>query len=340
MRSIFPLMRAATAILILFIGISSGPAQTPPLEKLRVGYVPAIIAAPVAVIEKEGWAREAGLEVTLVRAPHPPALVQAAANGQLDIIYAGSTLFAMSIANRIPLKIIAGGSWDTISLAAQGPLLQEIKAEGLVNALTGFSKKHGRKPKLAVTNPAGIPHVMTLYWMRHVAKIDPAAVEWIHANLDQVQGLALSHAVDAFATWEPMTAALEEKRLGFEIVAQPRELFPLGPAPAGVVAARADLIKKNRPLVDRWLALHRRATTLLQTDAQRAALGMQIIFGQGLVQPATLVQAMERSRSTFSADLESLKKPLSVLAQLLVEEKLAPRIADPAALFANEISAK
>ena len=59
------------------------------LTPVRIGYVPVIGASALYVADRAGWAREAGLDLKLVRFDSGPAAIQALSSGTLDMLAIG-----------------------------------------------------------------------------------------------------------------------------------------------------------------------------------------------------------------------------------------------------------
>jgi len=57
--------------------------------KVRLAYVPVIGAAPVFIAEKAGWAKAAGIDLSLVRFESGPVAINAAVSGTIDALAVG-----------------------------------------------------------------------------------------------------------------------------------------------------------------------------------------------------------------------------------------------------------
>lgn len=79
--------RAALVGLTATLAMAALPASAQ--VKLQVGYIPVLGVSQLFVLEGEGWAKEAGLDLQITRFDSGPAMIQALAFGKLDVLYAG-----------------------------------------------------------------------------------------------------------------------------------------------------------------------------------------------------------------------------------------------------------
>ena len=74
---------------------------------VRVGNIPVIGAAPIFVVDHEGWARQAGLDLTLTTFQSGPHAIQALASGTLDVYVAGIAPLGVARSRGIDVKVVA-----------------------------------------------------------------------------------------------------------------------------------------------------------------------------------------------------------------------------------------
>jgi len=85
-------------------------APTGELKKVKMGYVPVSIFAPVFVAKEKGYFAEQGLDVSLEPFPGGSDPVVLTASGQLDLGIGGAgPAFWNAIAQGLPIKVIAPG---------------------------------------------------------------------------------------------------------------------------------------------------------------------------------------------------------------------------------------
>jgi hypothetical protein len=80
-----PFLTLAAAAFAALVAASPGFAQT----QVRVGVIPVLGVAPIFVVDKEGWAKEAGFDFKFTTFESGPVMIQALASGTLDVYVAG-----------------------------------------------------------------------------------------------------------------------------------------------------------------------------------------------------------------------------------------------------------
>src|SRR5580704_7562657 len=86
------------AIAVATMAVSPAAADA---VKIRLGYVPVTGAGPIFVLTGEGWAQQAGLDITPVEFQSGPNAVQAFASGSLDVLTIGIAPIAVARAKGI-----------------------------------------------------------------------------------------------------------------------------------------------------------------------------------------------------------------------------------------------
>ena len=83
-------------------------------QTLRVGIIPILGAAPVIVLDKEGWAKQAGLELSFITFESGPNMIQALASGTLDVYVAGVAPLAVARAKGVEVKVVTATAVEEI----------------------------------------------------------------------------------------------------------------------------------------------------------------------------------------------------------------------------------
>ena len=128
-----PVLRGL-AVFVLAIGLLSqtgASAQT----KLKVAYIPIMPMAQLFVMEGEGWTKEAGLELELTKFSSGPAIVQAIASGDFDVMYFGIGPAMVSRARGVPLKVVASAGIEQIAVITRGDFGATMAAAAVAWAL-------------------------------------------------------------------------------------------------------------------------------------------------------------------------------------------------------------
>lgn len=312
----FPVLIAA---LLYATGAS---AQT----ALKVAYIPIMPMSQLYVMEGEGWTEEAGLTLELTKFSSGPAIVQAIASGAYDVMYFGIGPAMVSRANNVPIKVVASNVIEQIALIAQGRFAEIMKAaESPLKGVQQFTAETGRKPKIASLPKGSVPDTVFRYWLMRAAGMTVDDIDIVGMGTDKVQQAMLARSVDGASILEPVVTIIRERLDETYMIAQGGQMLPN--QPGAVVAVREIVIAEKRDAVAKLVALHIRATKLINEDPKRAAKHVHAFLGQGLVPLETFEKALTSSISNFvddpraiipatkvmhdfSAELGTLKKPV------------------------------
>ena len=139
----------------------------------RVGVIPIIGAAPIFVAEKEGWVKEAGLDLTFTTFESGPAMIQALASGTIDIYVAGVAPLGVARSRGVDVKVVASTATGENVFVAVPRLAAHFK-EGVshAQAFKAYKAATGKPARLA-TQPAGsVPNATLQYWLWEQIKAD------------------------------------------------------------------------------------------------------------------------------------------------------------------------
>jgi len=179
--------RLLALLLAMLIPAASAQAADPTTH-LEVGYMPILPVAQLFVMEGEGWTSDAGLELSLTRFSSGPAMVQALASGELDVMYFGIGPAMVARANGVPIKVLAASIREQIGLVARGELADSFaRVEDPAEAIARFTEAQGRKPKIATFPRGSVPDTVLRHWLVKQLGIGEEAVEIIAMGADRVQ---------------------------------------------------------------------------------------------------------------------------------------------------------
>jgi ABC-type nitrate/sulfonate/bicarbonate transport system substrate-binding protein len=85
MKKIISIFKFLFFASIIFLWSCNGGCNSPQSNKLKIGYVPIAVALPLLVANDEGYFKEQGFEVEMVRMASSNELANAATSGQLDV---------------------------------------------------------------------------------------------------------------------------------------------------------------------------------------------------------------------------------------------------------------
>jgi NitT/TauT family transport system substrate-binding protein len=291
---------AAAAALPVVAGVRAHAAAP-----VRVGIIPVIGAAPVIVLNGEGWAKQAGLDLQFVTFESGPNMIQALASGTLDVYVAGVAPLAVARAKGIDVRVATATAVEEMVMVAGPKLAVEFKpgVSGAA-AIAALRASLGRPVKLA-TQPAGsVPNTTLQHWLWEVVKADKADVEIVPMGIDATQQALLTGAVEGATIREPAVTIVTKRDPRTRVVALGGEMFPNQP---GTVVAFSGAFLQRDPkgaqaLVDQVV----KAVELIKKDPDRAAPHVEAALGKGIVDRATIRAALTSPASKFVADPASI----------------------------------
>jgi len=266
--------------------------------RIEIGYIPILASAPLLIIDAEGWAKEAGLELKLTRFDSGPAAIQALAAGRVDVIYAGIGPVLVARGSGIDVSVIANSAVEELALVGRGELASFAKGHSGKEAIEAYFAKTGRKVKISTQPPGSVPDTVLRHWLIKVAKIDLAKVELISMGIEKSQQALLAGAVEAAMLREPNITVARDMDAQAAVLALGGEMFPN--QPGTVVTAGGAFLKAHPEAAAALVRLHLKASALIAADKARAAKDAQDYIGKGLIELATTQRAMEASK--FVAD--------------------------------------
>lgn len=294
--------RAALILILLPLSLAARADDV----TLRVGYIPIMPMSQLFVMEGAGWTRDAGLHLKLTRFSSGPAMVQALASGTLDVAYIGIGPAMVSKAKGVPIKVVAANVYDQMAVIARGDFATAWQAHPGAEAVKAFEKKHGRKLKIATLPKGSVPDTVLHYWVQKQLGVNPDQVDIIGMGASSVQQALLAGSVDAASIMEPILTVVGQRLPDAKVVARGNAMMP--EHPGAVVAVTEAAIKAHPDAIRKLVALHVRATKLLNDHPAQAAPYLSDFIGKGLLPNALLASSLQAERNHFVADPASLLK--------------------------------
>lgn len=291
-------------------------AQTVPM---RIGYVPVIGASALFVLEGAGWAKEAGLDLKLTRFDSGPAAIQAFGSGTLDALAIGIAPVAVARARGLDVKVVTGAGTGGSAFIASGALSEHFAKAGgdQAKAFAAFRAATGRKAKLATLPPGGVPTVALNHWLFKLGKVDPADVEIAQMGIDAVQQAMLAGTADGGTVLEPSATIVTARNPALKRIATAQQMFPEIP---GVVMAVTGAFEKAQPAaLEKFVGLVIRATDLIVKSPKDAAPHVVKTLGAGLVDEATMTQALSSPAAGYVSDPRVIVAPTQAMLAYQVE---------------------
>ncbi|QFT83506.1 Putative aliphatic sulfonates-binding protein precursor [Halomonas sp. THAF12] len=299
---------------------------------LEVGYMPILPVAQLFVMEGEGWTDDAGLDLELTRFSSGPAMVQALASGELDVMYFGIGPAMVARANGVPIKVLASSIREQIGVVARGPLAERFAdSDDAARAIADFTEAEGRPPKIATFPQGSVPDTVLRYWLTEQLGIDTDDVNIVAMGADRVQQALLAGAVDAASILEPILTTVQQRDDGARVVARADEMLP--GQPGAVLAAREETLAEHPEAMKQLMALHLRATEMLTEDPEGAAPSVREFVGKRLIPLETVEAALASPSSNYVADPHAIREGTRRMHDFQLEQGSLRQAVDLDALF-------
>lgn len=323
--------RPLAILTAMLIGTTShADDHTTPLE---VGYMPILPVAQLFVMEGEGWTEEAGLELELTRFSSGPAMVQALASGELDVMYFGIGPAMVARANGVPIKVLASSIQEQIGLVARGELAGHFERanDDAVKAISSFTETEGRKPKIATFPQGSVPDTVLRYWLVEQLGVGLEAVEIVAMGADRVQQALLAGAVDAASILEPILTTVQQRDDQARVVARADAMLP--GQPGAVLAAREAVLVDHPEAMQALMSLHVRATEMLVENPNHAAPHVREFVGKRLIPLETVEVALSSPSSNYGSDPHAIREGTRRMHDFQIEQGSLKKSVDLDALF-------
>ncbi|MDW7746672.1 ABC transporter substrate-binding protein [Halomonas sp.] len=321
---------------LLALLIAAGPAQAEDTTRLEVGYMPILPVAQLFVMEGEGWTKEIGLELELTRFSSGPAMVQALASGELDVMYFGIGPAMVARANGVPIKVLAASIREQIGLVARGELAETFaQVDDPSEAIARFTEEQGRKPQIATFPRGSVPDTVMRYWLVERLGVGEEAVEIVAMGADRVQQALLAGAVDGASILEPILTTVQERDDSARVVARADEMLP--GQPGAVLAARESVQAEHPEAMRELMALHLRATEVLVEEPERAAPHVREFVGKRLIELDTVEAALRSPSSNYLADPHAILEATRTMHDFQAAQGTLRKRVDLDALFDTDL---
>jgi NitT/TauT family transport system substrate-binding protein len=283
--------------------------------------------APIFVVDKEGWAKEAGFDLKFTTFESGPNMIQALASGTLDVYVAGVAPLGVARSKGIDIRVVTSTAVEEMTVAAGAKLAPSFKpGVAPAQALKDFRAATGKPARLATQPPGSVPHTTLVHWLTQVIKADKADYEIVPMGIDATQQALLTGAVDGATIREPTDTIVQQRDPRIKLVALGGEMFPN--QPGTVVAFSGAFLTKNQAGVQKLVDALVKADKLIKADPKRVAPFVEAALGKGLIDAATIEKALTSPASKFTADprviMEATAKMQSFQVSIGTLEKDVP----------------
>ncbi|UEM21191.1 ABC transporter substrate-binding protein [Skermanella mucosa] len=316
---------AAAAAVLIAGGVTGAQAAD-----VRVGFIPVAGSGQLFVIDGEGWAKDAGLNLKLTQFESGPAMISALASGTLDAYYGGIGPIMVASARGIDVKVYASAAIEEMTVVGRGDFGTQANA-ATAAGFKEFAEREGRPVRFATQPPGSVPDTVLRYWLQNVVKADPATYQITAMGIEATQQALLAGAVDAATIREPTLTVVQQRDPNTKLLALGGQMLPN--QPGSVLALTGAFVKANPEAAKSLVALNTRATTLLKEEPDRAAKHLQKGLGKGITDLATFEKAVVSPASKFVADPMTIKDATGVMQDFQLQLGVLEKAADLDVLF-------
>ena len=275
------------------------PAYADPVLT-RVGIIPVLGVSPILVVDKEGWAKESGLDLKFTTFESGPLMMQALASGSVDLYVAGVTPLGVARSKGIDVRVLTATAIEEMTMAAGAKLAPYFDGSSPAEAFKKFKAATGKAARLATQPPGSVPHTTLVYWLTNVVKAAPDDYDIVPMGIDATQQALLSGAVDGATIREPTDTIVQQRDPRIKVVALGGAMFPQ--QPGTVVAVSGAFLDKNKDAIQKLVNALVKADALIKSDPKRVAPHIEAALGKGIIDSETIEKALQSPASKFTAD--------------------------------------
>ncbi len=232
------------------------------MQTLRIGHLSTFYHTAILLMADEESSRRLGGEAEWRLFGTGPAIVNAFERKELDLAYIGLPPALIGIDRGIGIRCVAGGHIEGTVLSAKGGYSGFPEIEDLGDVMKQF-----RGLRIGVPGRGSIHDVILTDCLKRfhlLGEIEVVNFQWA----DQVTEAVVRDEVSA-AIGTPALAVAVARFAGGRVLYPPSKIWPCNPS-YGIVADEG-LIRRDGGTIERFLALHEEATTLLRTKPAEAA---------------------------------------------------------------------
>lgn len=278
----------------------------------RVGFIPVVGAAPVFVADRQGWARGEGLGLSFTTFQSGPNMIQALASGTIDVYVAGVAPLGVARSRGVDVKVVAStATGENVFVAT--PRLAAHFQPGLsdAEAFRRYRAATGRPARLATQPPGSVPNTTLQYWLWEQIRADRADVEIVAMGIDATQQAVLAGAVEGATIREPALTIVRRRDPAIRLIAVGDAMFP--GQPGTVVAVSGSFLRRHESQVQQLVNAVARAGEVLRTNPDGVAGDVAAHLAKGLVDVATIADALKSPASKFETDPRKIIEPAKAM---------------------------
>jgi NitT/TauT family transport system substrate-binding protein len=230
--------------------------------RLRIGHLSTFYHTAIILMAKNMLTKTLGIEVEWRLFGTGPAIVNAFENKELDLAYIGLPPAVIGISKGVRIVCIAGGHMEGTIIAGTKEFAGFPELEDLRSILGQF-----RKMKIGVPGKGSIHDVILSECLERYGltkEITVVNFPWA----DEVTEAVVRGEVSAAVGTPALAVAIRRFAHG-RILYPPSKLWPNNPS-YGILVDR-DFLEREKETVERFLAMHEDATSLIRNNPRLAA---------------------------------------------------------------------
>lgn len=257
-------------------------------KKIKIGYLNVMDDAQALLAYDGGYYKEAGLDAEMVQFSSGTDLIKAIVGGQLDAGVLGFTNAVTWVSQGADLKVVGGAQLGFHSILVDKD--SDIESVADLKGRTLASQKQGSTADVVLNGVVLAEENLTRDDLNMVYVEPQNAIQSLHAG-----------QVDAAFVFEPFDKIAQ---LQFE-AKQIYEIGKVWPFPCMVVITSAEVLEKDRDMIDRMLDAQKEAIDVLENNSQEAAeiLTPRFIGGETLETPNGSVSAVEVIKESIDSQV-------------------------------------
>jgi len=307
-------------------------------KTVQVAYLPLMAIAPLFVMEQEGWAKEAGIDLALTKFSSGPAIIQALGSGKFDAVYMSVSPVLVAKSAGIDLKIIAASGFESHAFVATGKLSEVFTGAATPKAaFEAFAKANGRPAKIGSLPKGSMPDTLLRYYIEQNG-LSSSEVQILSQGEEAVRQAVLAGAADGALMPEPIITIIEQKVPSAKVVADGHKL--MAGHPGFVLAVRSGFARENPEIVAKLAGLNDRAVSFIQVDPGKSTDDIFAFFGKGLIEKDVMAAALTSPYNPPLKNLADIVSGAQILQDYQVKIGVQAKPVDLGELFDTRLPTK
>ncbi len=305
--------RVQLSLFLVLLALSPAAA-----EPLRVGTAPNLWFIYPVIVHSQGWDKEAGIPLEIVRFSGPATQMQGFAAGQIDVVNNNAGSILLTNEKGIPIRYIGALLHGDVTLVGNTEMMSARANRTALEAMREFRRLHDRPLRLAA-NPKGSMSDLSLrVWLqRNIPQWESSdLVEVINTgDQAQLQQLFITGSADGAALFEPLVSLALDRITGAGVFLTAEELFL--EQNGGFTAVSTELLTTRRSDIVKLLRLYARAEKLIKEQPEVVAKILDEELLLGLVPREIVLVSIKKISARFCLDPKPMIGEVQLLAAWL-----------------------